>query len=332
MPSNPLRASAVSVATTAGTTASALPLLLLAFLAVLAVAAPARATPGSPSPDPAQQCRAAIQLAERSHRLPPQLLHAIARVESGRRDPATGAFGPWPWTVNAEGQGRYFDTKEEAIAHVRQLQARGVRLIDVGCMQINLHHHPQAFASIEEAFDPVANARYAARFLNELYAARRDWTWAAAHYHSQTPELAEAYRERVLAAWPAEQRRPYTIRDEMAYAWARAGGGRRGGVRSALAAVTTGAAVRDRLNATESPAGGVPNGFQALALSLSNRSERAQVLPGGGGGRGGRATGRGLDAYRAAPITIAGRTVHVVQMAEAPPDRGREAQGGARRR
>ncbi|MBW8269347.1 lytic transglycosylase domain-containing protein [Caldovatus aquaticus] len=307
------------------------PLLLFALLAI--TAAPARAAPGGiPGPDPAQQCRAAIQAAERSHNLPPQLLQAIARVESGRRDPATGAVSPWPWTVNAEGQGRHFDTREEAIAHVRQLQARGVRLIDVGCLQINLHHHPRAFASLEEAFDPAANARYAARFLNELYAARRDWTWAAAHYHSQTPELAEAYRGRVLAAWPAEQRRPYTIRDEMAYAWAQAGGARAGGARSALASVASGAAVRDRMSATEGPAGGAPNGFQALALSLSNRAERARLLPLAGQGGGGRAAGRGLDAYRAAPIAIAGRSAPMLQVAEAPPDRRAEAPGGPRRR
>ncbi len=293
----------------------------------------ARTAPGPAAADPVQLCRAAIQLAERSHGLPPQLLHAIGRVESGRRDPATGVFGPWPWTVNAEGEGRHFATKEEAIAHVRQLQARGVRLIDVGCLQINLHHHPNAFASLEEAFDPVANARYAARFLKELYATRRDWTWAAAHYHSQTPERAEAYRARVLAAWPEEQRRPYTIGDEMAQAWARTRAGQ-GGVRSALAEVTSGTAVRDRIAAQE--AATLMNGFQLRALSLSNRSERAQVLlldRGSGGRGGGRATGRGLDAYRATPITISGRAVHVVEMAEAPAggDRDVQRRGTARR-
>ncbi|GGG22938.1 hypothetical protein GCM10010964_08850 [Caldovatus sediminis] len=290
---------------------------------------PARAAPG-PAADPMQQCRAAIQLAERSHDLPPQLLHAIAQVESGRRHPTTGAFGPWPWTVNAEGQGRHFATREEAIAHVRQLQARGVRLIDVGCLQINLHHHPNAFASLEEAFDPVANARYAARFLKGLHAARRDWTLAAAHYHSQTPELAEAYRTRVLAAWPAEARRPYTLRDETAHAWAQAGAERGRGVRSALAAVATGAAARDRVAAEQAAAS--LNGFHLRALSLSNRAERAQILPIERGASGDRATGRGLAAYRAAPITIAGRSVPVVETAEAPAGAVAAPRPGAARR
>ena len=65
----------------------------------------------------------------------------------------------------------FFPTREAAIAEVRQLRADGMRLIDVGCMQINLHHHPNAFASLEEAFDPLSNARYAAQFLTELRSA-----------------------------------------------------------------------------------------------------------------------------------------------------------------
>ena len=151
---------------------------LLALLASLAASRPARA-----QDSPISLCRAAIRAAEAGSTIPAGLLHAIGRVESGRRDPATGAFGPWPWTINAEGRGRFFPTREEAIAEVRQLQARGVRVIDVGCMQINLHHHPNAFPSLDDAFDPLANARYAARFLTDLQATRNDWARSAANYH-----------------------------------------------------------------------------------------------------------------------------------------------------
>ena len=41
----------------------------------------------------------------------------------------------------------------------RAAAAAGERNIDVGCMQINLMHHPDAFASLEEAFEPVAQRR-----------------------------------------------------------------------------------------------------------------------------------------------------------------------------
>ena len=159
-----------------------------------------------PGQQPGSMCRPAIAAAEKSAAIPAQLMAAIGRVESGRLDPATGTMQPWPWTINAEGQGSYYDTKAQAIAAVRALQARGVRSIDVGCMQVNLMHHPSAFASLEEAFDPTANAAYAARLLNELHAQSGDWPRAAALYHSATPDLAAAYQRSVMAVWPDERR------------------------------------------------------------------------------------------------------------------------------
>ncbi|MGH7155948.1 MAG: transglycosylase SLT domain-containing protein, partial [Acetobacteraceae bacterium] len=92
-------------------------------------------------------------------------------------------------------------TKALAVATVADLQAMGVQSIDVGCMQINLMYHPAAFRSLDQAFDPHANARYAARFLTVLYDRTGDWTQAAGAYHSQTPTLGASYRARVLARW-----------------------------------------------------------------------------------------------------------------------------------
>jgi hypothetical protein len=147
------------------------------------------------------QCEAAIAVAEQAEALPPGLLDAIGRVESGRFDPTRFATRPWPWTINADGIGRMFATKDAAINAVRGLQAQGVRSIDVGCLQVNLMQHPKAFATLDEAFDPAANVAYAARFLRELFAESLDWTQAAAAYHSRTPDLGMAYLQQVLAAW-----------------------------------------------------------------------------------------------------------------------------------
>lgn len=61
--------------------------------------------------------------------------------------------------------------------------------------------HPHAFASLEEAFEPRANANYAARFLNGLYAEGKDWLRAIGAYHSATPAMGDAYRILVLARW-----------------------------------------------------------------------------------------------------------------------------------
>jgi soluble lytic murein transglycosylase-like protein len=166
------------------------------FLLLLGPAAAA----ASPPPSPSQLCDAAIVAAERTVRLPLRLLGAIAEVESGRLDDA-GNVRPWPWTINAEGAGQFFATRQQAIGAVRALQANGVRSIDVGCMQVNLMHHPNAFGSLDEAFDPTANALYAARFLNTLYGMSGSWVQATAAYHSQTPAMGAAYQQLVMARW-----------------------------------------------------------------------------------------------------------------------------------
>lgn len=146
-------------------------------------------------------CEVAIAGAERSAGLPARMMTAIALTESGRFDQASGQVRPWPWTINAEGSGQYFATREQAIAAVKALRAAGVQSIDVGCMQVNLMHHPMAFASIEDAFEPAANARYAARFLNSLFATHGHWHKAIGAYHSLTPARASAYLDLVLARW-----------------------------------------------------------------------------------------------------------------------------------
>ncbi len=170
---------------------------------------PAAAAPGTSTPG--TLCRAAISAAERAHAIPAGLLLAIGLVESGRTDPATGQRHPWPWAVNAEGRGALLDTREAALAFVRQAEAGGARSIDTGCMQVNRVHHPRAFASLEQSFEPMANADYAARFLKQLKEgpAGGDWMKAAGFYHSQTPERAESYRAKVqatLAGIPAAAR------------------------------------------------------------------------------------------------------------------------------
>ena len=150
--------------------------------------------------DPARACDLAGAQAEAAHSLPPGLLRAIGRVESGRRDP-TGAFAPWPFTINAAGLGAFFPDAASAAAAVRAHRAAGTTSIDVGCFQVNLLHHPYAFARIEDGFDPSANAAYAAGFLNALRQRLGGWEPAVAAYHSATPERGEAYRARVYATW-----------------------------------------------------------------------------------------------------------------------------------
>jgi hypothetical protein len=170
------------------------------ILLSLILPAAALARPVAPQ-SPAVFCETAIGATEHAAGLPPGLMMAIAVTESGRLDAEAQRRRPWPWTINAEGAGYYFATREQAVEAVRSFWNRGVRSIDVGCMQVNLLHHPNAFNSIEAAFDPHTNTRYAAQFLNALFASHGHWHKAIGAYHSATPALGNAYRDLVLTRW-----------------------------------------------------------------------------------------------------------------------------------
>jgi len=139
-------------------------------------------------------CLAAILDAQARYDIPDNLLLAIGIQEAGRQ--VDGDITVWPWAVNAEGKGIFFKSRAQAIGWVRTQLAQGMRSIDVGCMQINLRWHQGAFASLEQAFDPEANADYAARFLTDLKHSEGTWWRAAGAYHSRTDD----HRRRYLAA------------------------------------------------------------------------------------------------------------------------------------
>jgi hypothetical protein len=106
--------------------------------AVIALAAFWADTAAAKPLNAATVCESAIAQQERAQRIPPQLLHAISIVESGRWSKGEQENTAWPWTVMAEGKGRYLPSKSAAIREVRALQRRGIRNIDVGCMQVNM--------------------------------------------------------------------------------------------------------------------------------------------------------------------------------------------------
>jgi len=109
--------------------------------------------------------------------------------------------------VNVRGRSHYYKTKQAAIAAVQRFQSTGLRSIDVGCMQINLRYHRKAFSSLDQAFDPVANVTYAAKFLTDLRKKGRSWNIAIGHYHSRNRVHYLPYRKKVQNLWRAERRR-----------------------------------------------------------------------------------------------------------------------------
>lgn len=150
---------------------------------------------------PEDSCIQHISENEAKYNIPNSLLHAIAKAESGH----PGKKGtPWPWTINVEGKGYFYETKAEAIAAVKKFQAAGKRSIDVGCMQINLHHHPKAFPDLKTAFTPKDNTAYAGEYLAKLNDTHRSWKTAVQRYHSAGLRGIK-YGKNVFRIWAQER-------------------------------------------------------------------------------------------------------------------------------
>ncbi len=226
-------------------------------------------------------CHVATAAAEHATGVPDQLLTAISRVESGRTDPNTGRAEAWPWTINVEGAGHLYPSKQAAIAAVTSFEAQGARSIDVGCMQINLLQHPEAFTSLEQAFDPTANAMFAAHFLTALFQQTGSWPHAAAAYHSQTPQLGHDYQNQVLAMW-AQGDGPVTRTASRP----RPDPGNAGSVAEA---------------APSDASSGSPFGSVQAAPIASRYGPRPTILAAG--------VGRSLAEYRSRPIALASRVL-----------------------
>lgn len=145
----------------------------------------------------ADLCDRAAANAAREIGVPLDVLMAISRTETGRT--RSDGLQPWPWTVNMEGVGKWFATEDAARAFVFKHFKTGARSFDVGCFQINYRWHGHSFRSIDEMFDPLTNAIYAARFVKGLFSELGSWTAAAGAYHSRTPKYSEQYVKKFKA-------------------------------------------------------------------------------------------------------------------------------------
>jgi len=136
---------------------------------------------------------AALKAAEEAG-IPPEILGALTLTETGRR--LDGVVRPWAWSANAEGEGTWFDDPESAVAFAEDRVAAGRPNIDIGCFQINYRWHGGNFRSVAQMFDPLENARYAARFVRQLHDELGDWRRAAGAFHSRTSVHADRYLAR----------------------------------------------------------------------------------------------------------------------------------------
>ena len=161
-------------------------------------------------------CLMTTALVEQKENIPRGLLYAIALTESGRWNKEKKFSHAWPWTIRSKADGFVLDSKSEAIATVEKLKRSGRKNIDVGCMQINLKYHPNAFTDLNQAFEPRANVTYAARFLASLRKEAKSWQQAIEWYHSRDGRRGHEYRKKVYSHWRQAQTDVYRAHQALA--------------------------------------------------------------------------------------------------------------------
>lgn len=123
-------------------------------------------------------CEREIAAAALKYQVPAGILYSVGLTETGRK----GSLQPF--AMNIAGKPFFGESAADVLARFATARAEGVKLIDLGCMQINYHFHGENFASPEDMLDPRRNVEYAAKFLARLHARHETWTMAVARYHA----------------------------------------------------------------------------------------------------------------------------------------------------
>ena len=152
--------------------------IIAACSATASLAAPSSAhaqTPGLQVMD----CPSLIARTEAARNIPRGLLMAIAMTESGLNG------RPDPYAMNIAGRGYHANGFGDMTQVISSNWQRGVRSIDVGCMQINLKYHGDKFARMTDLLDPNTNVNYGASFLINLATSSGSWRDAVMSYHNR---------------------------------------------------------------------------------------------------------------------------------------------------
>ncbi len=109
----------------------------------------------------------------------------VTALLAGQPNATTYSITPRPFS-------RRFANAADASQYVYGMFAKGHRNMDLGLMQINWRVHGNKLGSVQAAFDPQRNVRYAVTYLLE-HKQTRDWWGSVGRYHSGTPTYARRY-------------------------------------------------------------------------------------------------------------------------------------------
>jgi len=142
-----------------------------------------------------------LQKAAQETGLSPVLIRAIAHEESRRLDARDGMVRPWPWTLNVQGEGMFFQTRREAERALAHYYRQGIRNIDVGVFQINIRWNGDLAERPEDLLDPRVNLWAFAQVIRECrMRSGREFRDIIACYHAGSAhrERGQAYASRVI--------------------------------------------------------------------------------------------------------------------------------------
>jgi hypothetical protein len=182
----------------------------IATLLGLGLLAASTCEAATPRPDGAV-CEREMASVARDEQVPLGVLYAVGMTETGNK----GSLHPY--ALNIAGKTVFTGSADAALAEFARARKKGIKLIDLGCMQVNHHYHGRNFASPAAMLDPHTNIVYAARFLRRLRVSEGSWTMAVARYHAG-PDNNPAQKRYICAvianlvgsgfgAWTPESRR-----------------------------------------------------------------------------------------------------------------------------
>lgn len=132
-------------------------------------------------------CPSLIAQVEAQKNIPRGLLMAIAVTESaidGKPD---------PYAMNIAGRSYHARGIQDMANVIQANWTKGVKSIDVGCMQVNLKFHGHKFARMTDLLDSVTNVEYGASYLVSLATEAGSWKEAVMNYHNRNNPSRRAW-------------------------------------------------------------------------------------------------------------------------------------------
>lgn len=127
--------------------------------------------------------------ASQKHGVPQELLLAIGLVESGL----------WPWTLNVEGKGYFFRTKDDLRNFLANNRISFSRSFDVGAMQINSQWAKHFGYDIDAMLDIERNMDFAGWILRTNFNSfGENWRGVSTYHTPHVSDRAVSYARKVV--------------------------------------------------------------------------------------------------------------------------------------